>query len=214
MKEKELESRKNEVQLIALQYQVNPHFLYNTFASIKFLMKLGEIDKAVRMITALGRLFHKAVHTEQIVMMKDEIDSVKAYIMIQEIRYRGKVNVEWSLEREIFKHKSLKFMLQPIVENAIDHGVFDDGSAVQIGIRGRMEQNRILFEINDNGPGIEEARLREIQEAIEGKGRLNGVGLKNVNDRIRLYFGEEYGVSIASILGEGTLVSVAIPTIQ
>ena len=214
LKERELESRKNEVQLISLQYQINPHFLYNTFASIKFLMKLGEIDKAIKMITAMGRLFHKAVHDEQVVIMKDEIDYVKAYITIQEIRYKDKVNVVWNLEEGIFDYKSLKFMLQPIVENAIDHGVFDSSSAIFIRVHGKVDQNRIIFEIFDNGPGIEESKLINIRKTIEGKGNLNGIGLKNVNDRIRLYFGEEYGLRIESIFGKETKVTVTIPAIR
>jgi len=214
LKEKELESRKNEVQLIALQYQINPHFLYNTFASIKFLMKLGEINKAIEMMTAMGKLFHKAVHNEQVVMMMDEIDYIKAYITIQEIRYDDKINIVWNLEEGIFNYKSLKFMLQPIVENSIDHGVSDNRSAILIDVDGRMEQNRIIFEITDNGPGIEESKLRDIRQTIVGKGELNGIGLKNVNDRIKLYFGEEYGLRIASIFGEGTKVTVTIPAIR
>jgi two-component system sensor histidine kinase YesM len=211
--EKELENRKKEAQLVALQYQINPHFLYNAFSSIKFLMKMGQTAKATRMITMMGRLFQNVVHNEQITCLRDEIDYVKAYVSIQRIRYRDKLRVGWCVDKNLYYYKMLKFTLQPIVENSIHHGM-DGNTPLEILIRGQKNHETLSIEIVDNGPGIKPDEIAAIQENIMSDAPASSIGLKNINDRIHLYFGYDYGITIESKYGEGTRVQVTIPAIK
>ena len=207
------ELREKEAQLQCLQYQINPHFLYNTFTSIKFLIKMGELEEASRMVTAVGVLFKKAAHEQQIIPMRDAIDYLRAYITISKMRYHEKLKVEWDLEEEIFRYKSLKFILQPLVENAIYHGIALKEKPGLVMIVGKIREERIIFEIIDDGPGMDAQKLGEVNAQIRGNEEAQGVGLRNVNERIRLYFGEEYGLHIESDPGRQTCVSVTVPAI-
>ncbi len=214
LKEKELEKRKNEAQLRALQYQINPHFLYNTFASMKFLVKLDQKDEAIRMITALSRLFHRAVHAEQVIPVQDEVEYAKAYVVIEQMRYRDKLQVEWDIDDGLRGFLTLKFILQPIVENAILHGIRAHDRAGLIIISGDLcDDSRIRFTVSDNGVGMEPGVLENLRAAIGGVREGRGVGLANVQERIHLNFGGDYGISITSDPGKGTRVLLEVPAI-
>lgn len=199
LKENELERRKKEAELISLQCQINPHFLYNTFSTIKFLVDLGELDEAKEMITSVGKLFRQSVFRGRILVdVKEEIDHIQAYIEIQNIRYKNKINVTWDLHDEIYKYKTLKFILQPVVENAIKYGVENLTTVGVIRISGFVDQNKLVFEIYDNAEGISKSNLIKIRKQINGEIETTRVGLKNISNRIKLYYGDDYGIYITS----------------
>ena len=199
LKENELERRKKEAELISLQCQINPHFLYNTFSTIKFLVDLGELDEAKEMITSVGKLFRQSVFRGQILVdVKEEIEHIQAYIEIQNIRYKNKINVSWDLRDEIYNYKTLKFILQPIVENAIKYGIENLTTIGEIRISGFVKDGKLIFEVNDNAVGISKSKLIKIRKQISGEMESTRVGLKNISDRIKLYYGDEYGVYITS----------------
>ncbi len=223
LREKDLENRKKEVELICLQQQINPHFLYNTFTSIKFLIKMGRTEEAAEMVTLVGSLFRSGVYRGKIMVpVEEELEHVRAYVAIQQIRYREKLQVTWQINPDALKCKTLKYILQPIVENAICHGVEVRETPECITIKALIKDNLLYFEISDDGPGIQLDQLVAIRDQLKGK-RLSigvggtdtgGIGLKNVNERIKMYFGESYGLNIDSTMGKGTLISIMLPIQQ
>jgi two-component system sensor histidine kinase YesM len=208
----QLERRKNEAELIAFQSQINPHFLYNTFASISFMMMLGETDDASDMLNAVGTLFRKGVFRGSIfVKAEEEIAHVEAYVDIQKMRYRDKLTVDWHIDRALYDHMLLKLILQPLVENSIYHGIEVKEGKGRVEIKGSLINKDIVFEIKDDGVGIDQKELSEIKTKLKDRQNSNSIGLRNVDERIKLYFGDSYGLSLESRKGVGTLVTLVIP---
>jgi len=216
IKSREIEAQKKEAQLNLLQAQINPHFLYNTLDSIKWLIKLKDNKNAIDIVTSLGSLLRKGVNVgENFTTVNEEIEHVKAYLRIQKIRYDDKFDVKWDVEEKIMHVKILRFILQPIVENAIHHGLELKEGTGYIMIRGYCNRNKIFFEIEDDGVGMNRDKLYQVDSILHGNQRHHpSVGLKNVNDRIKLNFGDEYGVSIISEEGKGTVVRISLPLIN
>lgn len=206
------EKRKSEFD--SLQAQINPHFLYNTLDIIVWQIENEKQSEAVHTVTALARFFRLSLGKgKNIVTVKDEIDHVKNYLMIQHMRFKNKFDYKFEVEDEVMEFSSLKLMLQPLVENAIYHGMeFMDGDGL-ITIRGWRENFDLYLSVEDNGLGMTEEKVAMV---IAGKstsvnGRGSGIGVKNVNERIKLYFGEDYGLTIDSEPDEGTKIIVHLP---
>ncbi|GBF72447.1 putative sensor histidine kinase [Paenibacillus sp. 598K] len=206
-----LEKRKKEAEIAAFQSQINPHFLYNTFSSINFMIALGRNEDAIRMLDALGRLFRKGIFRGEVVVpIEEELEHVRAYLEIQEMRFGSKLRIVWQLDKGIEHHQMIKLTLQPLVENSIYHGIETLDHGGQITIEGRMQEGMICFHIRDDGVGIGEEQLAHIRRVlIDGETRQ--IGLKNVDNRIKLYFGEQYGVRIESEANVGTTVTLTLP---
>ncbi|WP_248930785.1 sensor histidine kinase [Paenibacillus hamazuiensis] len=205
---------KRIAELKALQSQMTPHFLYNTLDSIKWMAeKSGEWD-IVRMITALASFFRTSLSRgKEIIPIKEEIGHVASYLRIQQIRYEDRFVYEFHIDESIDKQMTVKFILQPLVENAIYHGIkLLPGQGV-IKISVEAEEAAIKLSVEDNGPGIHPVKLQLIRRRFETlqQEHSDGYGLYNVNDRIRLYFGEPYGLQIDSLQGRGTKVTALIP---
>lgn len=221
IKEKELETRQHEAQLRSLQYQINPHFLYNTFASIKFLVKLGEQEQAIRMLTTLGKLFQRTVRSEQIIPVADEVGHARAYLQIERERYQQRLDVHWHIPQELLGYRTLKFILQPVVENAVVHGIRTSVARCEVRIEGELLDTRIRFSVHDNGAGMDHAQLTRLRAIVEGNGSGEhaetepiGIGLANVQERIHLIFGDQYGLRIESEEGQGTKVWIDVPVLE
>jgi two-component system sensor histidine kinase YesM len=207
----QLERRKKEAEIIAFQSQINPHFLYNTFASINFMIALGKNEDAMKMLDSVGRLFRKGVFRgEVVVVIEEEIEHVRAYLEIQQMRFGEKLRIEWNLDSEIMNHKMIKLTLQPLVENAIYHGIELKDGMGEIRIEGKLIDGQIAFIIMDNGLGMSSAKLEQIHAVLHG-GETKQIGLKNVDERIKLYFGETYGLQVSSKINNGTKVTMHIP---
>lgn len=210
------ERRKSE--LAALQSQINPHFLYNTLESIMWMVETHKNDDAVFMISELAKLLRISLskgHT--IISFTDEFQHSKSYLNIQRARYKERFKTEFVIEEGIEKYCVVKLIIQPLLENAIYYGVgnMDPDDEGKITIRGEMLDNDIYITIEDNGFGMNERTLEGILTNNEKTSKHgSGVGIVNVHNRIRLMFGEKYGLSVYSEIDEGTKVVICIPAIR
>lgn len=210
----ELSRKKNEAELIAFQSQINPHFLYNTFSSIIFMINMGMHNESIKMLDAVGKMFRKGVYRgEVIVNVRDEVEHVKAYVDIQKVRYQDKLEVEMDVADKLYDMKMLKLTLQPLVENSIYHGIELKEGKGTLTIKGWTEKNKIYFSICDDGVGMDSNRLNEVRKGLEDDNDTHSIGLRNVNVRIKLYYGEEYGLEIDSEKGKGTRAVMCIPVV-
>ena len=204
--------RKAEFKL--LQSQINPHFLYNTLDAIVWLAEAGEQKKVVSMVGSLSEFFRTSLNQgKDIISIKEELQHVRSYLEIQQVRYQDILKYEINVPKELYKYLIPKITIQPLVENALYHGIKNKRGVGRIVINGRKEEDYFLLQIEDNGIGISKERLAQVRSEIEDK-VLTGkdiYGLYNVNERIRLNFGEKYGISIESTYTEGTVVTIILP---
>lgn len=204
--------RKAEFEL--LQSQINPHFLYNTLDAIIWLAESGEQKKVVSMVRSLSEFFRTSLNRgKDIISLKEELQHVRSYLEIQQVRYQDILNYSIDVPEELEQHLIPKITIQPLVENALYHGIKNKRGTGNIQIRGRQQGEMLIIEIEDDGIGISKERLWQVNEGIQKK-ILTGkdiYGLYNVNERIRLNFGESYGIDIHSTYGEGTVVRILLP---
>lgn len=202
---------KRKSELKALQAQINPHFLYNTLDSIVWMNENQRYDAVTPMVVALSQFFRISISKgNEFITVRDELEHVRSYLIIQKMRYRDKFDFTIDAEPDVLVLKTVKLILQPIVENAIYHGITPIQEKGLIQISAAIEGDDLLYRITDNGYGIKPEIVEMILNTTPGKKR-GGVGLRNVNERIQLYFGPKYGIKITSILDEGTTVFIRIP---
>lgn len=202
--------RKSELK--ALQNQINPHFLYNTLDSIIYMIDKGENQKAEEMIVALSKFFRISISKGRtIISLRDEIEHVRNYLLIQKIRFGEHFSYYINVDKDLYQYSCLKLILQPLVENAIEHGLNDDENDGRIDINVYQDEKNIIFEVKDNGYGISEERLETIYQSFHDDNIHEGVGLKNVYQRIKIYYGEKADLIINSIIDEGTIIKIIIP---
>ena len=211
---KVVEEQKNQrkSELKALQNQINPHFLYNTLDSIVWMIQEDQKEDAQNMIIALAKLFRISISRgNNIIPVKNEIEHVKNYLYIQSMRYKDAFTYKINVDEECYKYKVMKLILQPIVENSIYHGLknrVDDGL---IEIDGHMEGTNLILTITDNGYGISPEKIQDLYEKFNNPDLNDGVGLKNVYQRLRLYYGENSYLKIDSVEDEYTRIIISIP---
>ncbi|HOJ09454.1 MAG TPA: histidine kinase [Clostridiales bacterium] len=211
LKAKELEKEKKESELIALQAQINPHFLYNTIESIKWMMKYNN-ESAETMLTKLGELFRLGISSKvQLVTVAEEIRYANTYIDIQRLRYKDQVKIIWEIDENVYENTMPKFTLQPIIENVFKHAFRFKKENCIIHICGYLEENSVVFSIMDNGDGIPQDRLYEINELLQSDLPGESMGIYNVQKRIRIYYGDQGGINFISQEGVSTIVKVCIP---
>ena len=213
IKTEEDQRRRRELQTMI--YQINPHFLYNTLDSVSILARRNKDAQVADIVTNLSRLFRLGLHQgRECVTVRDELSHVTYYLKIQKIRFEE--YLDWKIEAppEVLDYKTMKFILQPIVENAINHGIRAKGVPGYVGVSVRETEEDIIFTVSDTGNGMRPDAVRILRERIERKTideqQEQGFGLWNVNQRIKLYYGEEYGITIESVPEKGTNVSVRI----
>lgn len=209
IKEQE-EKRKSELK--ALQAQINPHFLYNTLDSIVWMAENGKNQGVITMVTALAKLFRTSISKgEEVITVRDEIEHARNYLIIQQIRFKDKFEFEIEVQPEVLECKSLKLILQPLIENSIYHGFEHMVDKGKIRITASRVDGKLLYEVVDNGLGMPDEVLKKVlkNETVSESG--SGVGLKNIHERIKLFYGEEYGLEIESELEEGTTVKIWLP---
>ncbi|WP_339314704.1 sensor histidine kinase [Paenibacillus sp. FSL R10-2734] len=221
MKIKELMSQivmeqemKRVSELKALQAQIKPHFLYNTLDSIIWMAETGKMEEVVEMTSSLSKLLRSTIgEGEELIPIARELEHIRHYLTIQNMRYRHKFTYSIEVNEDILECSILKMVLQPLIENAIYHGIKHNPEQGHILIRGKREQSDITIQIIDNGVGMDEEQIGKLllQKADYKSG--SGVGVANVNHRIQLYFGDHYGLSFASETEEGTTVTLRIPAL-
>ncbi len=218
---KEDERKMQYAELRLLQEQINPHFLYNTLDTIVWLIEGGDADKAVNVVVSLSEFFRLVLSKgKEFISIQDEEQHIRSYLEIQQARYRDILDYEIRIEKELYEYKILKLTLQPLVENSLYHGIKYKRAKGKILITGRLEkqedaEGKIYFSVEDNGVGMDKEELEKLRVEISRpcKETEKGFGLANVNERIRMNFGAEYGMKIDSEKGKGTKVSIIIPAI-
>jgi two-component system, sensor histidine kinase YesM len=210
------QEEKRQLEFAIMHAQINPHFLYNTMYSIKGLCDMGLNKDASQMISALASFFRIGISKgRDIISIHDEMEHIQHYLFIQEMRYGDDFSYEIEIDKEILSYNIIKLSLQPLIENAIYHGVKQKRGQGKITIRGYQVKDIIHLEVEDNGNGIEPQKLKdillEIETSNQEKKKYIGIGLQSVNERIKIHFGNQYGLTIASEPGNGTVVSIKIP---
>ena len=210
VRQEEINLRKTELK--ALQAQINPHFLYNTLDSIAWMCEQGRADDAVKMIHALARLFRISISRgHELIPISKEIEHAENYLKIQNYRYKNQFTYTFDVDPGCLDYYCNKITLQPIIENAIMHGLdllVDEGC---IRVRVSQEGDDILFCVQDNGVGMSPEQAHAILADSQDR---TGIGIKNVNDRLQIYFGKQYGLRIVSELDVGTRVEIRMPKIK
>lgn len=211
VRSEEINLRKTELK--ALQAQINPHFLYNTLDSISWMCEQGRNDEAVRMVNALATLFRISISRgHELISIRSELQHAESYLKIQSYRYKNQFTYSFDVQPECLDYLCNKITLQPLLENAIYHGInglVDEG---EIRVSVRLDGEDVLFTVEDNGNGMDGEQIL----AIMSKERSDhaGIGIKNVNDRLKIYFGSSYGITIDSRPDEGTRVLVRMPKVR
>ena len=205
---------KRKSEFDTLQSQINPHFLYNTLDIIVWMIENEQKQEAVNVVTALARFFRISLSKgKSKITVKYELEHVRNYLMIQQMRFKNKFVYTIEAQEDVLELASLKLMLQPLVENAIYHGMeFMDGDG-EIEVKVYREAENLWFQISDNGLGMTSQQVDSLlgSKPHVSSRRGSGIGVKNVNERIRLFFGEDYGLTIQSEPDEGTVIKICLP---
>lgn len=206
------QQQKRKSELKALQSQINPHFLYNTLDSIIWMAEGKKNEEVVVMTASLARLLRQSIsNEEEQVPIGQEVEYARSYLTIQKMRYKDKLEFQIQVDAQIMGVPIIKLVLQPLIENAIYHGLkYKEGKGLLI-VRGYREGENAVLQIKDNGVGMDEQTLSHIFEKHKVNYRSNGVGVYNVQKRLQLYYGMDYGITYSSKQGEGTTASIVIP---
>ncbi len=208
-----------KLEMESLDNQIKPHFIYNTLDLIIGQLESNQNEQASLLIEALGSFFRLSLSKgREIVPIASEVEHVRNYLFIQQLRHGEEYQYELAIEQDILDKYIPRLLLQPLVENAIYHGILRSNRQGKIRILGYRTAGNIIFEIRDDGAGIDPAKLQDINEVLRGVRRLRNdkeyFGLRNVNKRAQLMFGEDYGVVLASELGQGTIATLSIKAIK
>lgn len=208
---KDTEREKRLAELDFLQAQINPHFMYNTLFSIKCLVSLGENETAERMLDAFTGMLRTVLESkEEIISLQQELYTLQQYFEVLQCRYGDGIRMELDIPPELLQYRILKFELQPLVENSIFHGLEPMGSKGTITVRAALDADQLKLEVADDGAGMTAERLQEVRCQLSCEEHAN-VGMRNVLKRIRLHFGEAYGLDVSSEIGVGTRVLLRLP---
>lgn len=204
---------KQKAELKSLRMQINPHFLYNTLESINWMARIKGVPEVGKMVKALGDLMRTSISGDDFVLIDEEITNISNYLVIQKFRYGDRIEVSVDISPEIGMVKIPKLILQPIVENAIVHGIENKVGSGRINIRGNSENGVVVIEVSDNGAGIDQEKAAALLinkgENLKQEGHTH-IGLLNVDRRIKMYYGQEYGIVIESSPGCGTCVKIRL----
>ncbi|CAM4413937.1 two-component system sensor histidine kinase YesM [Paenibacillus endophyticus] len=213
-----IEKKKKEAELHALQSQINPHFMYNTLESIRMAAELNDDQIAADMIAILGKLLRYSISDLlEEVTMENELLHMRNYVEMLNYRYPGRFQLDIQVAEALYRYPIIKLVLQPIVENAIYHGMDDSKPFMRIRISSEQTSQIFWLRIEDDGVGMDEETLDRLNRSLAGaeepgvKGKSGGIGLKNVNERIKLHYGNAYGLKVTSERGTGTVVMLQLP---
>lgn len=208
------EKKMRHAELRLLQEQINPHFLYNTMDTIIWLIEGRKLDEAEDMLVSLSNFFRLVLsHGHEYISINEEEQHIRSYLEIQKFRYHDILEYEINMDPKLYEYRILKMTLQPLVENALYHGIKNKREPGMIHITGQLRESDIMFQVSDDGIGMDDATLMKLRIAITKpcKDTDSGFGMANVNERIRMNFGPEYGLTLDSAPGGGTIVTVRIP---
>ena len=205
----ELEANNRKTEIAFLRSQINPHFLYNALAVISALAMREGGKQTMQAVKNLSSFYRISLNKgKQVLSIQEEVELLQSYLKIQQMRFRDSVQVEYEIAREVLTYRTIKLLLQPLVENAIHHARKEE-EVLHIAVRIQKEERDVVFQVTDDGCGIEAEKLIKLRSSLRRS--EEGYGLRNVANRVRLAYGENYGVRIESQEGYGTTVSVRIP---
>ncbi|MBJ6362678.1 sensor histidine kinase [Paenibacillus sp. GCM10012307] len=224
-KNREEQEKRRMLELQTLEYQINPHFLYNTLDSVYMLARKYGDSRIRDIVTSLSRLFRIGLNQgQEIISVEAEVMHVSHYLKIQGIRFEEQLHWEIDLDEEAGKQHIIKFLLQPLVENSIMHGIRQQCRQGTVTVRAAMDKNRVVLTVSDDGQGMTAERLAEVRRSLEREEiedswsastmEKGGFGLRNVHQRIRLHYGSSYGIELSSELGKGTTAVIRLPVQQ
>ncbi|WP_066057752.1 sensor histidine kinase [Robertmurraya korlensis] len=200
-----------ETEFRALQAQINPHFLYNTLESINWLAITRKQEQISKMVESLGHLMRNSLNfKEDIILFEEELDIVNSYLTIQKYRFDDRFDMVMDIPDYVRKYRIPKLIIQPLLENTFKHAVEPSIYTMNIKLSAFQEEDKLYIQIEDNGPGIDPLILQKVKEGLV-KPRGTGIGLNNIDDRIKLYAGEHYGLRIENLSGNGTAITVVLP---
>lgn len=206
------QEQKRKSELKALQSQINPHFLYNTLDSIIWMAEGKKNEEVVLMTASLARLLRQSISNEdEVVPIANEVEYARGYLTIQKMRYKDKLEFQIEVEPSILHIPLIKLVLQPIIENAIYHGLKYKESKGLLIVKGFMKDGNAVLQVIDDGVGMDEETLAHIYDRHKVNYHSNGVGVYNVQKRLKLYYGDDYGITYESKKGEGTTATITIP---
>ncbi|MCR5792336.1 MAG: histidine kinase [Lachnospiraceae bacterium] len=212
-----------DAQMRALEAQIDAHFLFNTLETINSIAEIEEVESIATISMALGNMFRYSIKTQsELVSLDDEIHHVMDYVSIQTIRFDNRFSIQYNIPDEYRSYRVLKLILQPVVENCINHGFKHCMISGIITISADVEGDILRIRIRDNGIGMDERQLRSLNDLLQSESKLNelghrehqSIGLKNIHSRIQLYYGAVYGLSVESKEQEGTTITICIPIIK
>jgi two-component system, sensor histidine kinase YesM len=214
---KENYKARQDLEKLVLQSQINPHFLFNTLNSIRNIAIIQNSNTVAQSLKSLITLLQSSIRIGQdFITISEEIEQIKNYVEIQKLRYCDRFDVGYEIDEHLLDCQVLKFSLQPIIENAIFHGIEAKDGPGLIKINIQQNDKNVVYRIEDNGIGFDEKQLAKISKDLDDEIRTRGfnqIGLKNVQDRIHMFFGPEYGIVIESEYGKGTIVIMTIPVV-
>lgn len=206
------QEQKRKSELKALQSQINPHFLYNTLDSIIWMAEGKKNEEVVLMTASLARLLRQSISNEdEVVPIANEVEYARGYLTIQKMRYKDKLEFQIEVDPSILHIPLIKLVLQPIIENAIYHGLKYKESKGLLIIKGFPKDGNAVLQVIDDGVGMDEETLAHIYDRHKVNYHSNGVGVYNVQKRLKLYYGEDYGITYESVVGKGTTATITIP---
>jgi two-component system sensor histidine kinase YesM len=210
-KNTEQEKQRRRTELALLQAQINPHFLYNTLDTIIWLNESGEISEAVKMVASLSNYFRFSLSRgKSVITLEEEEQHIRSYLEIQQMRYRDLMDYEIDIPVRLKNYILPKLTLQPLVENALYHGIKNTRRKGFIQLTGKEHNGCVILEVKDDGYGMSQERLEQLKASLTD-GTNEGFGLRTVHQRIQILFGAEYGLALQSEPGKGTRISVTIP---
>ncbi|MGP3778112.1 sensor histidine kinase [Halanaerobium saccharolyticum] len=209
---------RHKAEISALQSQINPHFLYNTLECIRSIGAVYESQEIMDISIAMADIFRYSIKSNRFVKVKEEIEIIESYLKIMKLRFPKRINYEIDIKNQIKNKKIIKMLLQPIVENAFYHGLESKTDGGKILIKAEIKDEDIIFLISDNGKGIKEEKLNLLNNSLNRVLKIeiedfkkHGIGILNINKRIKLNYGEEYGLKLDSKIDQGTEVEIIIP---
>ncbi len=207
------QKRKRELGFESLQYQINPHFLFNTLNTLKWIAVINDVPVLEDGISSLSSLLQNTLlHKDDAVSVDEEITNLKHYFTIQRIRYADSFNVIYNLDDSLLRYKVPRLILQPLAENSIIHGTAKGLNHINITINCTdYDEDNILLELAEYGSGFDEKEVTSKQINSGKSSKFSGIGLTNVDERLKLYFGADYGLRIFSKIDEGTTIQIIIP---
>ena len=207
----ETQLAQQEMEILAYRNQINPHFLYNTLSCMRDMALIHDEDDIAEMAMALSDIFRYAVKGSNIVTVRDEIEYIDKYAKIIDYRFMGKITIDVNADEEVLDKPVIRFFLQPLVENSVFHGLEASVDPGFVDVRISYAGGRIEIEIEDDGCGMDEETLEGVRYQLQNPGESASIGLSNIVQRLRLFYGHDYTISIDSKTGEGTRIGISIP---